>query len=147
MPIYFYRANEPFGEFSNFSRYGFELDGIFWPTSEHYFQAQKFNDLSHVTKIRQAESPRKAAELGRLRSVPLRPDWESVKDDVMRTAVRAKFTTHDDLRKLLLSTGDEELIERTTDDYYWGGGDTGEGKNMLGKILMEVRRELGGPTT
>ena len=86
----------------------------------------------------------RAAELGRERHRPLRPDWEAVKDDVMRVAVRAKFTQHEELRELLLSTGDEALVEHTTNDAYWGDGGDGSGKNMLGKILMEVRAELRG---
>jgi ribA/ribD-fused uncharacterized protein len=53
--------------------------------------------------------------------------------------VLAKFTQHDDLKKVLLDTGDAELIEDTTSDYYWGNGTNGTGKNMLGKILMETR--------
>jgi ribA/ribD-fused uncharacterized protein len=59
----------------------------------------------------------------------------------MRTAVRAKFSSHAALRDLSLSTGDKELIELTTNDYYWGCGTDGTGKNMLGKILMEIRAE------
>src|SRR6266566_10027691 len=42
MTIYFYGSKgQPYGCFSNFSPHGFELDGTWWPTSEHYFQAQK----------------------------------------------------------------------------------------------------------
>lgn len=43
---------------------------------------------------------------------------------------------------ILLSTGNEEIIEKTTKDYYWGCGEDGTGKNMLGKILMETRDVL-----
>jgi N-glycosidase YbiA len=50
--------------------------------------------------------------------------------------------THEDIQKILLDTGDEELIEATTNDYYWGCGTNGTGKNMLGRILMEVRAEV-----
>lgn len=42
MTIYFYMIGEEYGCFSNFSPHCFELDGLYWPTSEHYFQAQKF---------------------------------------------------------------------------------------------------------
>ena len=59
-----------------------------------------------------------------------------------RAAVRAKFRTHADLRAELLATGDEELVENAPGDYYWGCGADGSGKNMLGRILMEVRAEL-----
>ena len=83
-----------------------------------------------------------AARKGRSRKRPLRPDWEQVKDDIMREAVLAKFQQHDDLREMLLSTGDADIVEKTTRDYYWGCGNKGTGKNMLGIILMEVRETL-----
>ena len=60
----------------------------------------------------------------------------------MRTAVRAKFETHGDLRVELLATGDEELVENAPRDYYWGCGHNGSGKNMLGRILMKARESL-----
>ena len=63
-------------------------------------------------------------------------------DAVMRRAVLKKFETHADIRALLLSTGDEKLVEKTTDDHYWGVGTNGTGKNRLGQILMEVRQIL-----
>jgi ribA/ribD-fused uncharacterized protein len=143
MPILFYRTNEqPYGCFSNFSAHGFELDGAWWPTSEHYFQAQKFAGTSFVEHIRQAHSPKEAANLGRQRTFPLRTDWEQVKDETMRRAVFRKFETHIDIRAILLATGDEEIIEQTTTDYYWGCGTDGSGRNMLGQILMQVRQTL-----
>lgn len=83
-----------------------------------------------------------AANLGRSRSMPLRPDWENVKDDAMRTGLRAKFTTHPELRALLLSTGDEPIIEATTSDYYWGCGTCGDGLNRLGELLVELREQF-----
>ena len=85
-----------------------------------------------------------AATMGRDRARPLRRDWEEVKDDVMRDALRAKFEQHAELLGLLLSTGDADLVEHTRNDRYWGDGGDGSRLNMLGRILMEVRRELGG---
>ena len=142
MPVYFYSTREPFGEFSNFSAHGVELDGQWWPTTEHYFQAQKFADAAYREKIRKASSPKQAAELGRSRSMPLRADWEAVKEDAMYRAVRAKFETHPALKTLLLSTGEEAIVENAPGDYYWGCGKDGSGKNRLGAILMRVREEL-----
>ena len=83
-----------------------------------------------------------AARMGRDRKKRLRRDWEQVKDDVMRKAVRAKFTQHEDLRRLLTGTGDALLVEHTTNDRYWPDGGDGRGRNMLGQILMEIRDEL-----
>lgn len=145
MSIYFYTTGEAYGCFSNFSAHGFILDDLYWPTSEHYFQAQKFSGTFHVEQIRLAKTPKQAANMGRERTRPLRPDWEQVKDDVMRKAVLRKFETHADIRQILLSTGDLEIIEKSPIDYYWGCGADGSGKNMLGIILMEVREILRNP--
>ncbi len=143
MPIYFYSTREiPYGCFSNFSAHGFELDGKYWKTSEHYFQAQKFAGTEHEEEIRLAKTPKDAANKGRERHRPLRADWEAVKDEVMRRAVTQKFATHAGIRKILLSTGDQVLVEKTSGDYYWGCGTKGTGKNRLGKILMDVRAAL-----
>ncbi len=140
--VNFYSVNDEFGEFSNFALYPITLDGERWPTSEHYFQAQKFDDSSYRQKIRKANSPMLAARLGRDRKYKLRHDWESVKVSIMRTAVLAKFTQHTDLRVKLLSTGVAKLVEHTENDDYWGDGGDGRGKNMLGRILMQVRETL-----
>ncbi len=145
--INFYHLGKPYGEFSNFAPYPIKLDGKTWPTSEHYFQAQKFLEDAIQKKVRQAKSPSVAARMGRDRSNPLRRDWEKAKDDVMRTAVRAKFTQHEELKKLLLDTGDAILVEHTENDSYWGDGGDGSGKNMLGRILMQVRGELAAENT
>jgi ribA/ribD-fused uncharacterized protein len=140
--ILFYRIAEPYGGFSNFSPHPFELKGRIWPTSEHYFQAQKFTGTEHEEAVRLAKSPMVAARMGRSRERPLRPDWETVKEDIMREALRAKFTQHPELRSLLLSTGDTQLVEHTTNDHYWADGGDGTGKNRLGQLLMELRAEL-----
>jgi N-glycosidase YbiA len=140
--VKFYSVSDEFGEFSNFAEYPISIDGQLWPTSEHYFQAQKFQDATYRQKIRKANSPMLAAQLGRDRRQKLRRDWESVKVGVMRTAVLAKFSQHEDLCALLLSTGDAKLVEHTENDDYWGDGGDGSGKNMLGRILMQVRESL-----
>ena len=87
-------------------------------------------------------TPAIAAKLGRPRRVTLRRDWESVKVDVMRQALAAKFEQHDDLRVLLLSTGTEALIEDTDEDVFWGCGSDGRGRNELGRLLVELRERL-----
>ncbi len=142
MTIYFYTAGGDYGEFSNFSRHGFEFDRKYWKTSEHYFQAMKFEGTEYEDKIREARSPKDAANLGRRRDFTLRQDWEAIKDDVMHRAVLKKFQTHQELAELLLATGNEEIVENAPSDFYWGCGADGSGKNMLGKILMEVREKL-----
>jgi ribA/ribD-fused uncharacterized protein len=141
-PIHFYRVSDPYGEFSNFSPHPFQLKDRKWPTSEHFFQAQKFPGTEYEEKIRLTQSPMIAARLGRNRSWPLRADWEQVKEDVMREALRAKFTQHAILKELLLSTGECILVEHTRNDRYWGDGEDGTGRNRLGALLMELRALL-----
>jgi len=140
--IQFYRLKDDYGCFANFAPYPIELKDKTWPTAEHYFQAQKFAGTEHEEAIRLAKSPMIAARMGRSRQRPLRPDWEQVKDDIMREAVLAKFTQHLQLRQILLETGDALIVEHTQRDRYWGDGGDGSGKNKLGQILMEVREKL-----
>jgi ribA/ribD-fused uncharacterized protein len=140
--VEFYTVSAAYGEFSNFAVFPIEIDGRSWPTTEHYFQAQKFPGTEREEAIRLAKSPMIAARMGRSRAFPLRADWEQAKDEIMRRALTAKFTQHPKLRELLLSTGDAELVEHTRNDSYWADGGDGSGRNRLGELLMEVREEL-----
>lgn len=140
--IHFYSVRSEFGELSNFAPYAVFLAGKRWPTSEHYFQAQKFVDAAEREEIRRARTPGKAAEMGRDRKRKLRRDWEGVKVGIMREVVEAKFRQHEELRALLLATGDAELVEHTANDAFWGDGGDGSGRNQLGRILMDVRTAL-----
>ncbi len=140
--IKFYSHHGDFGCFSNFSNHSIKLDGKIYKTTENYFQSKKFEGTEIESKIRKCHSPNEAALLGRSRKFPLRRDWESVKDNVMRKAVLAKFSQHQDLRDILVDTGDEKLIEHTENDKYWADGGNGSGKNMLGIILMEIREAI-----
>lgn len=140
--INFYSTTGEYGCFSNFSRHSVFLKGKRWPTTEHYFQAQKFAGEPDEEEIRAAAKPMLAASMGRERKRPLRRDWESAKERVMLDALRAKFTQHEELKAVLLGTGDAKLVEHTANDSYWGDGGDGSGKNRLGHLLMQVRDEL-----
>ena len=142
--IRFYNRDDPYYEFTNFYHAPIQVDGHTWPTTEHYFQAQKFVGTPYVGVIRKLTSAREAFQLSRDPKVSRwrRSDWDSVKDDVMLKALRLKFMQHDKLRRKLLETGDKTLIEHTSNDSYWGDGGDGSGRNMLGKLLMQVRRDL-----
>ena len=140
--IEFYSTTGEYGCFSNFSRHSIFLKGKRWPTSEHFFQAQKFAGEPDEEAIRKVAKPSQAAAMGRDRKRPLRRDWESVKEQVMLDALRAKFTQHEELKAILLGTGDAVLVEHTAKDSYWGDGGDGSGKNRLGQLLMQLRSEL-----
>lgn len=141
--INFYSANEnPYGVFSNFALYPIKLKQKVWPTSEHFFQAQKFKNTSHKDKIRKAISPMMAAKLGRDRKIKIQKNWDNIKDNIMYEAIKAKFSQHPELKQILLETGNAIIIEHTENDHYWGDGGDGSGKNKLGKLLMKLREEL-----
>lgn len=144
MPIRFYRSTEPYYELTNHSAHPITLDGLVYPTVEHYYQAQKFAGTPYAEEIRTAPNPMLARRMGRSKSHPIRPDWDEVKEEVMFRATLAKFESHADARASLLGTGDEELIENSPHDAYWGSGPGGRGRNRYGQILMQVRAILRG---
>lgn len=124
---------------SNFYEQTVHFNGVAYPTAEHAFQAAKTVTPEEHALILAAATPGRAKRLGK--KVKLRPDWESVKIDMMRQVLRSKFS-HPDLQHLLLETGDAELIEGNDwGDRFWGVCD-GRGNNWLGKLLMEVREEI-----
>ncbi len=140
--IRFYSINDEYGELSNFAPYPVKIRGKRWPTTEHFFQAQKFEDERDREAVRRASTPALAARLGRDRKRKLRRDWEAVKVSIMREALDAKFRQHADLAALLLATDDALLVEHTENDDYWGDGGDGSGRNELGRLLMELRDVL-----
>ncbi|CAF1242526.1 unnamed protein product [Rotaria magnacalcarata] len=116
-PVYFYECDQPFGEFGNFYPAPIELDGYIWPTTEHYFQAQKYvSDETHFKNILKLATLEEAFDYVRNYRSAIRPDWSSVKHDVMFKACLAKFEQHPKLKQLLLSTEGRPIVEHTTED-------------------------------
>jgi len=138
--IYFIKEDPEFGCFSNFSPDAVEIDGKKYQTSEHYYQAMKTLDENEQENIRNAYTAHISKQLGR--AAPLRPDFDEIKDDIMRKVLRAKFTQNEALKRTLLSTGEREIIELSPWDEYWGCGKKNKGLNMLGKLLMDLREKL-----
>jgi len=132
-------VNEPL---SSFSRHGFELEGQFWPSVEHYFQAMKFESAADQEKIRLAEHPAKARKHGRTRFRRIRRDWRTVRRVMMTRAVYTKCRTHPEVAQRLLASGDSKLVENSQYDYFWGCGRDRRGHNTYGKVLMDVRSRL-----
>jgi len=139
--IKFFAKNDKYYQLSNFAGFGFELDGNYWKTMEHYFQAMKFTGTAQFEKIRDCGSPKQAKDLGQTRAVSIRSDWDSVKEEIMLVGLRQKFHSAK-LKELLIGTGKKVLIEDSPYDKYWGIGANGKGKNRLGELLMELRTEL-----
>jgi len=136
---------------SNFYPCDIEHQGIKYPSVEHFYVAMKVNDEQLIKgkyytpgdyreMIASIPSPGEIKRIGRL--AKLRSDWDTQKLKVMNWGVRQKFKNHEDLKEMLLATGNEELVEGNWwKDVYWGVCN-GIGENHLGKILMEVRNEI-----
>jgi ribA/ribD-fused uncharacterized protein len=156
---FFQRDQKDFSFLSNFYPADIELDGLQWPTVEHYYQAKKSANNEYQSLIMNAKTPGKAKRLGdsRINSPfinkgswfkhhpeALRNDWSQVKVLVMTKAINAKFTQNPWLAELLKDTQPCELIEDSPNDGFWGIGADGHGHNQLGEILMAIRDNLQG---
>lgn len=140
--IRFYRTNEEYGCFSNFSKHSFEVDGLEWKTSEHFYQAMKFAGTPFAEEARLLATPREVADFGRRKDLPFDPEnWDKIKDAVMFYALLEKFGQNPDIKQILISTGSAILIEDSPTDYYWGVGKDGSGRNMLG-IMLGILRSM-----
>jgi len=141
--IEFNSKSASYSELSNFHLSPFMLEGKIWPTVEHYFQAQKFPaDPDLQERIRAANSSLSAKRFGQTKTFAFRDDWETIKDTVMYTGIKAKFQQNPELATILAGTGAAWLIEKAPRDSYWGSGPNGCGKNKTGHIIMRVRAEL-----
>jgi ribA/ribD-fused uncharacterized protein len=145
--IHFYRANEkPYGAFSNLYRRSIIFEGQVFLTAEHAYQAGKPSKEAVRQWILSAPSPALLAMAAHgLYSWDIVPNWAKIKYDRMREVLAAKFAQHDDLKRLLLETGDARLVEagRVSNvvNKTWGEVN-GKGLNMLGRFLMELRDKL-----
>ena len=164
--VAFYAASDvPYGCFSNYCLSSIRVQGVLYPSVEHYYQCQKFSSqhAEYRELIRQASTANKAKILARQQTaggyrwrtelnpliekhlrlgVRVRDDWEEQKDAVMFSGLQAKFSQHPQLARLLLSTGDSAIVEKSPRDAYWGCGKDGRGRNKLGYLLINVRSYL-----
>lgn len=140
--IKFYSTRGDHGCFSNFSKHPVKIYGETWRTSEAAYQSRKFESEALWRQILNAKTPGEAAKIGRDRSNPMKKNWDNIKTEVMYEVLQAKFAQHSRLKKILMDTQDAILIEDSPVDYFWGCGSDGSGKNMLGRLLMRLRKEL-----
>jgi ribA/ribD-fused uncharacterized protein len=141
--IKFYRASGQYGFLSNLYKVQLEFEGRLFPTSEHAYQYGKFKEKVVAEWAMQSPKPHLLAILAHgLFAWDIVKNWSTLKLERMKNVVRAKFNQHPELANKLLETGDAILIENSKTDSYWGIGRKGNGKNMLGKILMETREFL-----
>lgn len=137
---------------SNFSAFTLVWKGIRFDTSEAAYHFEKFSDSDGAMAdvraiqwdIRTAPSAHEAFKIAERNRSHRRPDWDDVKVGIMLDILRAKATQHEYVRRKLLATGDRELVEDSWRDDFWGWGPNRDGKNMLGRLWMQVRSELRG---
>lgn len=128
---------------SSFSHFPFRLDGLEWPTVEHYFQAMKFVKEADRERVRLAATPNDARKQGKAKLFKkIRKDWNNVDEIVMTRAVYTQAKTHNDIADALIETGDKKIMENSQYDYTWGCGRDGRGLNKYGVVLMNVRNKL-----
>lgn len=127
---------------SNFSSFQVEWKGYLWPTAEHAYQAEKFQDLVIRKRIRTARSAFDAKRIAFRHEGEVRADWDVCKIEVMCSILTAKLAQHPWIQKKLEQTGNAELVEDSPTDSFWGRGPDWKGQNMLGKIWMDLRAGL-----
>jgi len=138
--IFFYEHN--FYIFSNFSSFQLEWKGELWPTSEHVYHSEKFDDKDLKERIRNTRSAHDSLKLAQENKDKYRKNWDEVKLKIMKEILHAKVAQHHYVKKKLLDSGNRELIEDSWRDSYWGWGPNKDGENHLGKLWMEVRDEV-----
>ena len=131
--------NEPLSTYSN---HGFDLEGQYWPTVEHYYQAMKFAMPEYREQIRNAETPAIATELGHDRKQKRQKDWKKNRMLMMIRAIYTKCHTYSHIAEKLLSTGNDMIMENSQYDYFWGCGRDRLGRNTYGKVLINVRNKI-----
>ncbi|KAN0009489.1 hypothetical protein ACTFIU_006784 [Dictyostelium citrinum] len=137
--ISFYRSTDAYGCFTNFSWFKVHYINHTFKTSEHAFQASKFeHDQKIFLQILNAKTASESKRIAHLNNDKKRKDWETIKDQIMYEICFEKFNQNDDLK---LNTGKLEIVESSEKDFYWGIGD-GSGRNQLGITLMKIRDEL-----
>lgn len=145
----FCKVNEDFGGLSNMSNeYRLEVAGMEVRTTEALYHALKFPHLPGVQRtILNEVSPMSAKMKAKPHAREIRRDWEEVKVEVMRWCLKVKLVLHiTRFGRILLSTGDRDIVERSHKDRFWGAvpGEPGVlvGANQLGGLLVELRGEL-----
>ena len=146
--IAFRKTGETFGGLSNMAP-GFPimLLGHRIRTAEALYQACRFPHLPHIQRMILDETSPMTAKM---RSKPYReesrPDWETVRVPIMKWCLRVKLAANwSSFSTLLLRTGDRPIVEDSRKDDFWGAkpdADTLEGRNVLGRLLMELRTLL-----
>jgi len=140
--VYFFTP--AFHPLDNFSAHELHLWGKDFKTAEHAFQWKKFS-VSHpdiAEEIYLAKSPHLVKEISDRNKDKQPADWANDKVFVMEEILKAKTMQHKDVHDTLKRTRDKVIVENSPVDSFWGSGPQGDGKNMVGKIWMQIRDYL-----
>ena len=155
--MFFKRDRQDFGFLSNFYPCEVLIDGRVWPHTEAYYQSRKSENPDYHERILEKTRPSWSKYIGdsrignpkiskkswfRRHPDDLLKDWDDIKVAVMKKALYSKFTQNNNFRLSLLKTNHAELIEDSPKDTFWGIGEQGNGKNMLGILLMKLRPKI-----
>lgn len=139
--IFFYPKE--FYVFDNFTAFQVEYDGYLYPTSEHAYQAAMFKGVAEkiMEEIKKAKSSHDAQKIAQKNREKRIQNWDDIKTNIMKEILKCKIEQHPYVLKKLLESGNREIIEDSWRDAEWGWGENKDGKNLLGKIWMELRKE------
>eukprot|EP00756_Hemistasia_phaeocysticola_P015236 Hpha_TRINITY_DN15393_c1_g6::TRINITY_DN15393_c1_g6_i1::g.87350::m.87350 len=142
--IRFYGYTGEWGRLSNFFPCQITVDGLKYPTVEHFYQSTKWRDTPRMKEIMEAGTPEMANLIGNERRAGEYPadTWDEEREMVMLKGLRAKFIENIACRDELLRTGCCRIVFESPQDRFWGMGEGSVGANMLGLALETVREEL-----
>ncbi len=109
-----YEGEDPHVSLQQWYPSPFKDDSHEYITTEHYMMYQKailMGDEEIAAKILAAPHPSEAKALGRQVKNFDGQKWNAHCDQIVEMANYLKFSQHSDLREVLMSTGDKELVE------------------------------------
>ena len=126
---------------SPFSAHEVEMDGVVYKTAEHAYQTLRMKAGAQES-VRTTTSPLEAWRVAQVCKADGLLNETVDKDELMEKIFRAKLTQHQDIKDILIESGNRELLKVYDTDYYWGTGADGSGKNLMGKLWMKLRSEI-----
>lgn len=134
--------------FSPYTAHAISIDGVVFPTVEHAYQCARYTDSKIIEEIRTAASPVKAWEISSRYKQFQIPEFkkDEYKLQVMKKLMQLKAEQHEDVRKVLLDSGNRRIVKHIVSgppgDGFWDDGEDGKGLNHTGRMWMEIREEL-----